>query len=81
MVRMGSIVKLGWVNACKPSLNHFYLSSRQKSCFRYLKKAVIDFPATHAYAGDLIPHTGGVRKVRVPASGRDNRGGISCLWL
>ena len=39
------------------------------------KKVVIDFLATHLYARDLIPHTGGVRKVRVPASGRGKCGG------
>jgi len=44
------------------------------------KKAVIDFLATHPYAGDLIPHTGGVRKVRVPASGRGKRGGARVIY-
>ncbi|WP_416877484.1 type II toxin-antitoxin system RelE/ParE family toxin [Litorimonas sp.] len=44
------------------------------------KKAVIDFLAANPYAGDLIPHTGGVRKVRVPASGRGKRGGARVIY-
>ena len=37
------------------------------------KTAVIDFIAANPEAGDVIPGTGGVRKVRVPASGRGDR--------
>ena len=32
------------------------------------KEAIINFLATNPLVGDLIPHTGGVRKVRVPVS-------------
>ena len=34
------------------------------------KEAVIDFLAFNPEAGDLIPGTGGVRKVRVPVKGK-----------
>ncbi len=44
------------------------------------KKAVIDFLAANPYSGDLIPNTGGVRKVRVPASGRGKRGGARVIY-
>lgn len=39
------------------------------------KDAVIEFLASNPLSGDLIPHTGGVRKVRVPLAGRGKRGG------
>ena len=39
------------------------------------KRDVIDFLAANSKAGDIIPGTGGVRKVRVPTSGRGKRGG------
>lgn len=38
------------------------------------KAAVIDFLAANPEAGDVIPGTGGVRKMRVPALGRGKRG-------
>lgn len=41
---------------------------------------MIDFLAANPYAGDLIPNTGGVRKVRVPASGRGKRGGARVIY-
>ena len=44
------------------------------------KKAVIDFLAANPYSGDLIPSTGGVPKVRVPASGRGKRGGARVIY-
>jgi len=44
------------------------------------KKAVIDFMDTHPYAGDLIPHTGGVRKVSGSASGSGKRGGARVIY-
>ena len=44
------------------------------------KEAVINFLATNPLAGDLIPHTGGVRKVRVPVSGRGKRGGARVVY-
>lgn len=44
------------------------------------KKAIIDFLVTHPYEEDLIPHTGGVRKVGVPASGRGKRSGARVIY-
>ncbi len=44
------------------------------------KTAIINFLAANPLAGDLIPHTGGVRKVRVPASGRGKRGGGRVIY-
>ena len=44
------------------------------------KKAVIDFLAANPYSRDLIPNTGGVRKVRVPASRRCKRGGARVIY-
>jgi hypothetical protein len=39
------------------------------------KRELIDFLAENPLAGDEIPGTGGVRKVRFAASGRGKRGG------
>jgi len=44
------------------------------------KAAIIDFIASNPLAGDIIPGTGGVRKVRVPASGRGKRGGARVVY-
>ena len=44
------------------------------------KAAVIDFIAANPEAGDVIPGTGGVRKVRVPGSGRGKRGGARVVY-
>ena len=47
------------------------------------KRAVIDFLAENPLAGDEIPGTGGVRKLRFGASGRGRRGGarVICYFL
>ncbi len=42
--------------------------------------AIIIFLATNPEAGDVIQGTGGVRKVRVPASGRGKRGGARVIY-
>ena len=44
------------------------------------KRELIDFLATHPDAGDEIPGTGGVRKVRFAASGRGKRGGARVIY-
>ncbi len=44
------------------------------------KVAFIDFIAGHPEAGDVIPGTGGVRKVRWAASGRGKRGGARVIY-
>jgi hypothetical protein len=44
------------------------------------KRALIDFLAGHPLAGEEIPGTGGVRKVRFAASGRGKRGGARVIY-
>lgn len=44
------------------------------------KATVIAFLASNSYAGDELPGTAGVRKVRVAAHGRDKRGGARVIY-
>ena len=44
------------------------------------KRELIDFLANNPEAGDEIPGTGGVRKVRFAASGRGKRGGARVIY-
>lgn len=44
------------------------------------KRELIDFLAENPLAGDEIPATGGVRKVRFAASGRGKRGGARIIY-
>jgi hypothetical protein len=44
------------------------------------KRELIDFLAENPLAGDEIPGTGGVRKVRYAASGRGKRGGARVIY-
>lgn len=44
------------------------------------KRELIDFLAVNPLAGDEIPGTGGVRKVRFAASGRGKRGGARIIY-
>ena len=44
------------------------------------KQEVIAFLAGNPVAGDLIPDTGGVRKVRFAASGKGKRGGARVIY-
>ena len=44
------------------------------------KRQLIDFLAENPLAGDLIPGTGGVRKLRFAASGRGKRGGARVIY-
>lgn len=44
------------------------------------KRELIDFLAENPLAGDEIPGTGGVRKVRFAASGRGKRGGARVIY-
>lgn len=44
------------------------------------KRELIDFLAENPLAGDEIPGTGGVRKVRFAASGRGKRGGARIIY-
>ncbi|MXZ50446.1 MAG: addiction module toxin RelE [Rhodobacteraceae bacterium] len=42
---------------------------------------LIDFLAWNPLAGDEIPGTGGVRKIRIAASGRGKRGGARVVYF
>ena len=44
------------------------------------KMELISFLSIHPLAGDLIPGTGGVRKLRFAASGRGKRGGARVIY-
>ena len=44
------------------------------------KRELIDFLAESPMAGDEIPGTGGVRKLRFAASGRGKRGGARVIY-
>ena len=45
------------------------------------KRELIDYLAEHPLAGDDIPGTGGVRKLRFGASGRGKRGGVRVIYF
>lgn len=44
------------------------------------KRGLIDYLATNPLAGDVIPDTGGVRKLRFEAAGRGKRGGARIVY-
>ena len=44
------------------------------------KSSFIDYIARNPKAGDLVPGTGGIRKVRWAASGRGKRGGARVIY-
>jgi len=44
------------------------------------RRVVVDLIASAPLAGDLIPEGGGIRKLRVPASGRGKRGGGRVIY-
>lgn len=44
------------------------------------KVEIVNFLAEYPEAGEIIPDTGGVRKVRVPAKGREKRGGARVVY-
>jgi mRNA-degrading endonuclease RelE of RelBE toxin-antitoxin system len=45
------------------------------------REAFVDFIAKNPEAGDVIPETGGVRKVRWIGQGRDKRGGTRVIYF
>ena len=45
------------------------------------RRELIDYLAEHPLAGDEIPGTGGVRKMRFGASGRGKRGGVRVIYF
>lgn len=44
------------------------------------REAFVSFIAAHPEAGDVIPDTGGVRKVRWSRSGSGKRGGVRVIY-
>ncbi|HYA81167.1 MAG TPA: type II toxin-antitoxin system RelE/ParE family toxin [Methylocystis sp.] len=44
------------------------------------RTAIVDLLAASPEVGDLIPGTGGLRKVRVPLAGRGKRGGARVIY-
>lgn len=44
------------------------------------RTALVDYLARHPLAGDLIPGTGGVRKLRWALEGRGKRGGARVIY-
>ena len=44
------------------------------------REAIVELLAATAEIGDLIPETGGLRKVRVPLAGRGKRGGARIIY-
>ncbi|MDP4026789.1 type II toxin-antitoxin system RelE/ParE family toxin [Methylobacterium sp. NEAU 140] len=52
-----------------------YLRSAERVMDAAEREAVTDYVAAHPQDGDVIPGSGGIRKIRVPLSGRGKRGG------
>ena len=44
------------------------------------REAVVELLAASPEVGDLIPGTGGLRKIRVPLAGRGKRGGARVIY-
>jgi len=57
-----------------------YLSRAEKLMSEGERIAVVDLLAASPEVGDLIPGTGGLRKVRVPLAGRGKRGGARVIY-
>jgi len=51
-----------------------YLSDDELAAFQF-------YLAEHPDAGDVIPHSGGCRKVRWAAEGRGRRGGVRVIYF
>lgn len=54
-----------------------YLSRAEGLMSESERSAIVDLLAASPEVGDLIPGTGGLRKVRVPPAGRGKRGGAA----
>ena len=52
-----------------------YLRSAERVMDADERGAVVDYLAANPQAGDVVPGSGGIRKVRVPLAGRGKRGG------
>jgi RelE toxin of RelE / RelB toxin-antitoxin system len=57
-----------------------YLARATRLMSEAEREAVIDQVAANPAAGDLIPGSGGLRKMRVPLEGRGKRGGGRVIY-
>ena len=58
-----------------------YIRNAERLFTREEREAVIDTLASNPYAGDEIPGTGGVRKIRFGAKGKGKRGGSRVIYF
>jgi hypothetical protein len=57
-----------------------YLSRAEELMSEKEREAIVELLAASPEIGDLIPGTGGLRKVRVPLAGRGKRGGARVIY-
>jgi len=58
-----------------------FLSATRKLMDEAERMLLVDYLAYHPAAGDLIPGTGGVRKLRWALEGRGKRGGARVIYF
>jgi hypothetical protein len=76
---------LGHIRLVKKPLHtvaetQIYLSRAEGLMTESERSAIVDLLAASPEVGDLIPGTGGLRKVRVPLAGRGKRGGARVIY-
>jgi len=58
-----------------------YLADAKRLFSAEEQATIVDTISTNPRCGDVMPGTGGVRKLRVAASGRGKRGGARVIYL
>jgi hypothetical protein len=58
-----------------------YLAQAQRLFDEEEQASIVDEVSADPHCGVVIPGTGGVRKIRVPASGRGKSGGARVIYL
>lgn len=58
-----------------------FLSATRKLFDEDGRAALVDYLAHHPAAGDLVPGTGGIRKLRWALEGRGKRGGARVIYF
>jgi hypothetical protein len=58
-----------------------YLADAERLFTAEERETIVDIVSTEPRSGVVIPGTGGVRKLRVAASGRGKRGGARIIYL
>lgn len=58
-----------------------YLRRAERLMTEEERFAVVDYVAANPQGGDVIPGSGGIRKMRVPLEGRGKRGGARVLTI